>query len=133
MSQRSRAAVWERAGGRCEYCGVRQVDAPFVRFHVEHIVPVKHGGGDSADNLALACDRCNLHKGPNLTGIDSESGEIAALFDPRHEDWDEHFGYDGPLVVGLTPTGRASVAVLNMNAPRRVQLRVQLLLNGELG
>jgi 5-methylcytosine-specific restriction endonuclease McrA len=28
------------------------------------------------DNLALACHRCNLRKGPNLTGIDPMSGEM---------------------------------------------------------
>lgn len=94
-----------------------------ITFHVEHIVARQHAGSDSADNLALACDRCNAYKGPNLTSIDSDTGEITPLFNPRRHAWDTHFRFDGGEVVGLTPIGHATVRFLNMNAPRRVLLR----------
>ncbi len=117
----------------CERVRTRagQRHAPFVSFHIEHIVPRQHGGSDDPSNLALACHRCNLHKGPNLTGIDPESGQIVRLFNPRDAAWEAHFTLQGTHVVGLTPTGRATVRVLAMNAPERVQLRTELSGNGE--
>jgi hypothetical protein len=100
---------------------------PFVAFHVEHIVPRKHGGGDGDDNLALSCFHCNFHKGTNLTGFDPDSGLVALLFHPRREVWDEHFFPEGAMIMGHTPRGRATVRVLDMNAPSRIELRLELM------
>jgi len=67
-----------RAGNRCEYCRLPE-ELSDVPFHVEHIVARQHQGGDELSNLALACDRCNLYKGPNLASreggqsVDSQS------------------------------------------------------------
>jgi len=119
-----RDLVRRRAGDRCEYCRITQQADPFFQFHIEHIVPLQHGGPTEEGNLALACHHCNLHKGPNLTGIDPSSSSIVPLFHPRTQTWDEHFEKRGSLVIGLTPTGRATVHVLAMNAPVRSQLRV---------
>jgi hypothetical protein len=83
-----------------------------VAFHVDHIVPRQHGGGHDPENLALACFHCNLHKGPNLTGIDPETGAIVALFNPRREAWAAHFSVEGAVLVGMTPVGRATVVTL---------------------
>jgi 5-methylcytosine-specific restriction endonuclease McrA len=126
MDVATRDLVRQRASDPCEYCGLARDDAPFAAFHIEHIIPKKHGGSDDASNLALACYHCNLHKGPNLTGIDPDSGAIAPLFHPRRETWDEHFVRQGLLIVGLTPTGRATVRVLMMNAVGRLELRSEL-------
>jgi 5-methylcytosine-specific restriction endonuclease McrA len=94
-----------------------------VAFHVEHIVAKQHGGSDDPAGLALACDRCNGHKGPNLTTIDPESGGLVSLFHPRKDSWEDHFALRDGYVYGVTPVGRATVRLLNMNAPRRVELR----------
>jgi hypothetical protein len=118
-----RKLVRERAGGRCEYCHIHQDDDPFFRLHVEHILPKKHGGTDVESNLALACHHCNLHKGPNLTGVDPQTGAIVPLFDPRGLSWAEHFAIRGTTVVGLSPVGRVTVRVMAMNAAGRRQLR----------
>jgi HNH endonuclease len=59
MDAAVRARVLRRAGNRCEYCLLRQEQLPFSTFHIEHIIPRKHGGDDEPANLALACDRCN--------------------------------------------------------------------------
>jgi hypothetical protein len=122
-----RPLVRARARFRCEYCGLEQALVPLAAFHVEHIVPRQHGGGDEVENLALACFHCNLHKGPNLTGIDEVSGDITPLFHPRRDAWGEHFSVRGVEIVGLTPTGRATVRVMAMNAPTRLELRTELL------
>src|SRR5262249_25135698 len=116
-----------RAGNACEYCRIAQESTPLIPFHVEHIVPKQHGGFDDPDHLALACDRCNAYKGPNLTSVDPDTGTIIALFQPRRDVWSEQVALTGGLIVGLTPTGRATARLLNMNAPRRVELRKEWL------
>jgi hypothetical protein len=118
-----RRLVRSPAGDRCEYCGLRQEADPFFRFHVEHVIALQHGGPTVPENLALSCHHCNLHKGPNLSGIDPESGAMVALFNPRLQQWEEHFALRGRTIQGLTETGRATVVVLAMNAPGRRDLR----------
>jgi hypothetical protein len=131
MDDGLRQLVRTRARDRCEYCRIPQAAIPFARFHVEHIRARQHGGDDGPDNLALACRRCNAFKGPNLTAIDALSGDIAPLFNPRLDAWDDHFEIEEFLIVGLTTVGRATVALLNMNDPARVQLRIELSQIGE--
>ena len=82
-------------------------------------------------NLALACDQCNWHKGPNLTAIDPESGTLIQLFHPRNHIWQEHFEFRGAELVGLTAVGRATVRLLDMNAWTRVQFRAVLMGEGQ--
>ena len=130
MDANTRQLVRDRAGDVCEYCHIPQLATPLISFHVEHIIAKQHGGGDDPAKLALACDRCNAYKGPNLASIDPDSGEIAPLFNPRQDVWQDHFAFRGGQVVGLTPKGRATVRLLNMNAPRRVELRDEWLAAG---
>jgi hypothetical protein len=108
-----------------------QSSLPAARFHIEHIVARQHGGTDAIENLALACDRCNAFKGTNLSAFDPESRSIMRLFDPRTQRWSEHFRQIGFQIVGLTPIGRATSILLNMNAQERVQLREELNLRLE--
>jgi hypothetical protein len=121
--------VRQRASFRCEYCRLPE-SAAEISFHVEHIMARQHGGTDDLSNLALACDRCNLHKGTNLSGIDSSFGTVAPLFNPRSDPWFEHFQFVGARIEGLTATGRATVRLLQMNAMRRIQLRTRFLIAG---
>ncbi len=123
MDDASREFVRTRAGGLCEYCHIPQ--RLFAQlFQVEHIIARSHDGEDDLDNTALACRRCNLYKGPNLSGIDPLTKELTRLFHPRHDRWTEHFVQQpsGEL-IGLTNIGRTTIAVLAMNAGRRVELR----------
>ena len=114
--------VAARADGRCEYCRMHQA-LQGATFHVEHVTPRAAGGPDDADNLALACPGCNLKKGDRVVATDPDTGRVVALFNPRADRWDEHFGWDGFVVVGRTPTGRATVAAFDLNHPRRVLIR----------
>lgn len=126
MDAATRELVRRRAAERCEYCRLRQEDSELAH-HVEHIVAKQHGGSDDPNNLALACHRCNLHKGPNLTGIDAQTGQVASLFHPRNDRWSDHFVFNGPRVEGISVTGRATVRVLAMNDARRVEVRQEIL------
>ena len=123
MDAKTRHDVRERAGQRCEYCQLHQDQSPLVPLQIEHVVPKKHGGTDTEDNLALACIDCNLAKSSNLTGIDPDTGRITVLFHPRTEKWSAHFEQRGLLILGKTDVGRTTVRVLNMNADEQLQLR----------
>lgn len=132
MDRQLRDLVRMRAGYRCEYCRLRQEHFSQISHQVEHIIPIKHRGTDVEENLALACAACNLAKSSNLSGIDHASGEVVTLFNPRMQDWSDHFEYQQAVIGGITPTGRATVDVLNMNHAERIELRRELLANGEL-
>lgn len=90
-----------------------------------------HGGVDDDEKLALSCDRCNFHKGTNLAGIEPETKEVVLLFHPRNQLWSDHFKM-GVAIKGLTSTGRATIEVLKMNAPRKILLKSRLVANGEI-
>ena len=119
----TRRLVRRRADNRCEYCRAHQDDEPFFRYQIEHVIAIQHGGTDDDDNLALACSHCNRHKGPNLAGIDPETGAMERLFHPRRQVWNDHFEIRGSFIIGTTPTGRVTVRVLGINDPARVELR----------
>jgi hypothetical protein len=92
-------------------------------FHVEHIRPKSKGGASDPHNLCLACTQCNLVKSDRTTGIDPESGATVALFDPRDQEWDVHFRWDGYEVVPQSSIGRATLELLELNSEKRKLIR----------
>lgn len=132
VTPQQREAVAERAKGCCEYCR-SQARFAMQSFSVEHIIPRSQGGETTLDNLALSCQGCNNHKYNKTEAADPASGETAKLYHPRKQEWKEHFswGNDFSVVVGLTPTGRATVEALQLNRESLVNLRRILVLFGE--
>ena len=122
MDARLRQLVKRRAKNCCEYCRIRQDQEP-LPFHIEHIIPRQHGGKDLSNNLALACHHCNLHKGPNLSGIDPRTKKMTRLFHPRLDDWSDHFANNNGEITGLSAIGRTTVSLLRMNEDGRLELR----------
>lgn len=122
-------AVRTRAHDTCEYCLLPQ-SVRRLRFQIEHIIARQHGGQSALENLALACGRCNRHKGTNIAGIDPATAQMTRLCNPRTDRWSEHFRWDGPLAVGLTAIGRATVDVLAMNHPDEIAIRLELAESG---
>ena len=102
-----------------------------LRHPIEHIIAKQHGGADDDENLALACHRCKL-RGPNLKGIDPQTGQVVPLFHPRRQQWIDHFAINGVHVVGLSAVGRATVQVLELNDARRLELRSEILKQSDL-
>ena len=82
--------VRQRANHLCEYCHTAE-RWQYVRFTIDHVIPLSQGGSDDLDNLALACFHCNRRKADKLTALDPDSGAEVALFNPRRDDWREHF------------------------------------------
>jgi len=79
MDKAVHKTVRVRAGHRCEYCRFPEAFAE-LPFHLDHVIAQQHGGPTVLENLALACCYCNRYKGPNLSGIDPNSGEVVPLF-----------------------------------------------------
>jgi 5-methylcytosine-specific restriction endonuclease McrA len=121
--------VRARAMNRCEYCHLRQDSSELV-FPIDHILARQHGGETILSNLALCCGRCNQHKGPNIAGIDPFTHQLTRLFNPRTDNWDEHFAYEGAVIQGLTPIGRTTASVLAMNGIESITIRLTLLEDG---
>lgn len=121
----------QRAVGRCEYCRLKQEHETAQSFHIEHIIALQHRGESLLQNLALSCGKCNAFKGPNLTSRDPDTGIVEMLFHPRDQRWEDHFTMDGPRILGMTAIGRTTVWLLQMNAPRRVELRQILIQDGD--
>lgn len=117
-----RKLVFERAFGRCEYCLIAE-DRFFSRHQIDHIIAEKHSGLTAEGNLALSCTLCNRYKGSDIASVDNTTGEIVPLFDPRIDVWEEHFLLDGVILIGLSPKGRATIQLLRLNSPIRVEQR----------
>ncbi len=132
MEPAIRNEVRQRAGNRCEYCRLRQQDEEENPFHIEHIIAQQHGGTDAQENLALACSWCNAVKGPNLSSIDPDSGELTRLYHPRKDLWEDHFRREGPYILGLTAVGRTTAWLLRFNDTDNLTQRHLLLELGEL-
>ncbi|MBM4086668.1 MAG: HNH endonuclease [Planctomycetes bacterium] len=129
---RHRRKVAERARGCCEFCR-SQARFAIQPFSVEHIIPKSRGGTTALDNLALACQGCNNHKYNKTEAQDPVSGESVALYHPRKQRWSDHFAWsdDYTLLIGLTPTGRATIEGLQLNREGIVRLRRVLYAMGE--
>ena len=124
VSAAQRREIFRRASGCCEYC---KSPAEFATgsFSVEHIFPQALGGTSTLDNLALSCEGCNGHKGVKTEGRDPVSGEVVSLFHARKQRWEDHFTWaeDPTTIIGITPTGRATVEELRLNRAGLVNLR----------
>lgn len=114
--------VRQRAAGRCEYCRMAQ-SLQGATFHVEHIIPRSRDGASHIDNLAWACPSCNLHKSNRVEVTSVDSGGMVHLFNPRKDDWHDHFRWDGYQMTGITPIGRATIEALFLNHDRRIKIR----------
>jgi len=124
-----RALVRERAGRRCEYC-LRHEDDTAIPHQADHIQSLKHGGQTTAENLAWSCAVCNLLKGPETAAIDSLTATAARFFNPRRDRWDDHFRLDHGRILGLTPEGRVTAELLQLNRADLVELRLTLIAKG---
>jgi 5-methylcytosine-specific restriction endonuclease McrA len=132
VTTRVRHSVAKRAHECCEYCQ-GQVHFSGDPYVIEHITPKSRGGTGDLGNLAFACSGCNSFKYNKTSAEDPVTGEIVPLFNPRQSSWNEHFAWsqDFTLIIGLTPSGRATVEALQLNRDGAVNLRKVLFAMGE--
>jgi hypothetical protein len=120
-----RRGVEERARFCCEYC-LLPAKIAFFSHEIDHVIAEKHGGRTDLENLAFTCWRCNRHKGTDLGSFDPLTGEFSFLFNPRTQEWSQHFRFEGFHLVGLTPFGRTTVKLLQLNSDERLSERRRL-------
>jgi hypothetical protein len=97
---------------------------------IDHVIAEKHGGATETDNLAYACAQCNRFKGSDIATFDPQTGQIVPLFNPRTQSWHDHFRHDGAVIIALSPQGRATERLLQLNQIDRVLLRRELISAG---
>lgn len=123
--------IIEAAGNRCGYCFSHQRYTN-AKLEIEHIIPKSNGGTNAEENLWLSCGLCNRYKGTQTEGFDNETRESVSLFNPRRQVWTEHFSWsaDSVFIIGITPTGRATVNSLKLNNEIAVEVRRNWILAG---
>jgi hypothetical protein len=129
VSGQLRAVIVERARELCEYCQLSQL-FQVATFPVDHIIPLSRGGATELDNLALACPSCNANKWAHIEAVDPESEMVTELFHPRRHLWTDHFRWsphDPAVLEPITPIGRATAALLELNSTERVAIRRWLI------
>ncbi|HAJ59507.1 MAG TPA: HNH endonuclease [Cyanobacteria bacterium UBA11369] len=124
LTQQQRQLIQQRASSCCEYCLSQAKFSPDP-FSIEHIIPRSKGGTSNLDNLAVACQGCNNFKYNHTEAIDPITGESVPLYHPRQQNWRDHFTWsnDSTQMLGLTPTGRATIERLQLNRNGVVNLR----------
>lgn len=81
-----RAAVLDRDGHRCSYCGST------YDLTIDHIIPVAKGGTSNIENLRTLCSYCNTSKGSGDRPITISSERdhvrhISSVFSRMNGDW----------------------------------------------
>jgi HNH endonuclease len=109
--------VRQRARQRCEYCLNPQMLIP-LGLELEHHHPQALGGKATKRNLCLACRECNSHKAVKVQAWDALTRKMVKLFNPRKQNWGEHFEFseDKTRIIGITACGRVTVESLHMNS-----------------
>jgi hypothetical protein len=128
FSESERTLMARRAQSFCEYCKVFVPDT----FEIEHIIPLIQGGSNDLDNLAVSCGGCNNRKGAKTSANDPLTVLEVPLFHPRQDIWREHFQWNDDFteVTGISPIGRATVELLQLNRIGLIQLRAALFRHG---
>ena len=124
ISKELRLRVMMQARHRCGYCLTRE-DITGQSMEIDHIIPQSLGGSDDEDNLWSSCTLCNKHKSNRVNAIDPQTSKMVRLFDPRHQEWHQHFAWttQGDRILGQTAIGRATVVTLKLNRPSLVRAR----------
>lgn len=127
LSKKAHLFVRKRASECCEYCMALSLYA-FHPFSIDHIIAISKGGSNDTDNLAWACFHCNGAKYNKITCLDPLSNEVVSLYNPRLNNWLEHFAWNDTqtIIIGITPIGRATVSCLKVNRQGAVNLREAL-------
>ena len=129
ISDQLRQTIADRANLLCEYCLIAEGDT-FYGCEVDHIMSLKHGGSSELDNVAYACALCNRAKGSDIGSV-SASGEFTRFFNPRTDQWSEHFRLEGASIQPLTTIGEVTARILGFNDGARLHEREEMIRFGK--
>lgn len=126
ISEKLRKFVEKRADGICEYCLI-DIEDTYFGGEIDHIISVKHKGKTSEENLALACQACNRNKGSDLGSIPINLTNLVRFFNPRTDNWSEHFRLNRAVIEPLTEIGEVTEAIFGFNEKERLREREGLI------
>ena len=114
-----------RSEFKCEYCLLPE-KVSFYNFHIDHIRPLKHGGSSLIDNLAYCCTDCNHFKGTDIGSFENED-IIVRFFNPRKDNWQDHFEIIDDSIIGKTDVGNVTIRIFKFNEIDRLIFRKELI------
>ncbi len=114
LSEKLKRKIRQQAQNRCGYCLLPQ-SLNSSLLEIEHLFPTAKGGTEAEENLWLACRLCNGYKGVQTEAMDPKTNEIVLLFNPRTQNWNEHFKWKDEKIIGKTACRRATVQALKLN------------------
>lgn len=126
-----RRIVESQADRRCEYCLIHEEDDTYLGCQVDHVIAEKHGGSTSEDNLCYACTYCNRLKGSDIGSVASGTGKFTRFFNPRTDDWTDHFTVSGARIDTLTAIGEVAARILGFNDADRLFERQAIHVAGQ--
>ena len=110
-----RSFVSLRADDSCEYCLIPALFS-FFKFHLDHIISLKHGGKTKAENLANSCSICNENKGSDIATFIDTPNNLVRFFNPRIDNWKDHFRLDiSGEIIAKTDIGKATMKIFKFN------------------
>ena len=123
-----RLIVYNRANGCCEYCKIPS-DYSNDTYTLEHTLDFSKGGSDDLRNIAYACGTCNANKRDYSTAFDSVTNSQVPIYNPREQNWGEHFVWSDDFcsIIVTTAIGRATVDLLKLNSKALRNLRKALI------
>ena len=121
-----------RFGNCCAYCQTAE-SLIVTTFEFEHILPRSAGGETVVENLCLSCPSCNRYKASRQTAFDDLTQQTVSLFHPLCDQWSANFAWneDATEIMGLSPSGRATITALKMNRPQILRVRRLWVMLGE--
>ncbi len=125
INESSRKFIRKRADYKCEYCLICEDDT-FFSCQIDHVISIKHGGSNEHENLAYSCIYCNRNKGSDLGSILLPNKTLIRFFNPRMDNWSEHFYLDGAVIEPKTDIGKVTVKILELNNVERILERLEL-------
>lgn len=129
ISENLKKKIRQQAKNRCGYCLLPQSLNPSL-LEIEHVLATANGGTDDEENLWLACRLCNGYKGVQMNAVDPKTKKKVQIFNPRRQNWNEHFEWNFENIIGKTPCGRATVVVLKLNNEIILPVRKKWVLAG---
>ncbi|MGI8669239.1 MAG: HNH endonuclease [Aridibacter sp.] len=124
ITEKTKVKIRQLAKNRCGYC-LSQQEYVWDILEIDHIIPLTKGGKDDEENLWLICSTCNNSKYNKIEGFDLKTKQNAPLFNPRLQNWHEHFKWSkaASKIIGKTKIGRATISALNLNRERFIKVR----------
>lgn len=125
LDDKKKENIAKRASYKCEYCLIHKDDT-FFPCQIDHIISIKHGGGNDEENLAYSCIYCNRNKGSDLGSVLLPDTTLVRFYNPRIDQWHDHFSIEEGMIIGKTAIGKVTIKVLGLNTPERVLERQEL-------